>query len=453
MAKEGRNRSEEGQDRRTFLQRAVATASIGTMLGSGSTRATKRSAGGGGGAGSTSEAEADEANTGEADDDRQETASDSPKLGANLNGRPRRLRNNLELLDESNTTWVRAFFDIREKLHDGIHPKNDPDVVALRRAAREKNCKLIVGLKWGFKVNWEWDDKEPMNVPEPGSERELELRRCATRYLRNIGAPVDIVVLGNEPMWETKREDIRVENPPIVRFTRNVKDHLVRHGDHGAPRYLLGAFNRLYDDDVRKNRFSAFCRGMFQMARDDDDVDGIDLHVHYDGHEEARKMLAIARNHVPDGILTVTEFSPVHRYNRHVRTQIGEWQSGRKFADEYGYPSNMTAVDYFERAKETPRPRSEMADFYEAMPWYRGDHLELNYRLFERFDVSVGTFGFVQGTGMRHTDWRRPNWTPFHVNFLYQNALIRGRGSHPGYIDDYRRMAGESTTLPHFAHD
>lgn len=366
------------------------------------------------------------------------TVPDTATFGANMNGWPRPLNHNMDLVDASNTTWVRAFFDIRKKNHNGIHPKNDPDVVALRRAKREKDCKLIVSLLWDFKGLF--GNKSSMNVPRPGSRREVELRRCATRYLRNIGVPVDVVVLGNEPMWETKREDVRVENPPIVRFTRNVKDHLIRHGDHGNSTYLVGSLNRLDDDVVREEQYPEFFQGMFDMARYDDDVDGVDLHIHYEWHREAREMVKIARNRLPNGVLTATEFSPVYRYERGVTDKIRSSESGREFLREYDHPWDWTALDYFDFAKNHPRPRSEFHDFYDAMPWYWTKHLQMNHRLFERFDVSVATLGFLLGPGMRDTHWG-PNWKPFPINHLFQSAMIQGRGDHPHFFDEYRLWA------------
>ena len=370
------------------------------------------------------------------------TEAITPTLGANLNGRPRRLRDNLDLLESSNTGWVRAFFDVRDKLESDVDPAEDPDVVGLREAARENGCRLVVSLKWGFKVNWKWDEKESTNVPERGSEHERELFACATEYLRAIGEPVDVVVLGNEPMWETKVEDVLGENPPIARFTQRLKDYLLANGDHGTPKYLLGAFNRLDDELLWKFGFSDFGRAMLNMVWEDDDIDGIDLHVHYDEFGAAERMIEVARKLVPDGTITVTEFSPVFRYENHVRTPVGEWEAGRAFATEYGYSPEMTAVDYFELAKEDPRPQGEVADFYEAMPWYRGDHLRRIYGAFEEYGVALGTLGFMQHAGMRNVDWRRPNWSPFHINLLYQQALIRGEAAHPQYFEDYRKLAG-----------
>lgn len=369
--------------------------------------------------------------------------ADGPVLGANLNGRPHRLLDKMELIDASDTTWVRAFIDVRRKMTDGADPERDPDVLALRTVAREMDCRLIVSLKWDF--SGVWGDKPPVNVPAPGSEREEELYRCASRYLESIGVPIDVVVLGNEPMWETLDEDIKVDDPPIVRFSRDLKDHLVRYGDHGDPRYLVGSLNRIHQADVREGEFSHFYRRTLDAVREDEDIDGLDLHVHYRSFAEAEEMVAVAREAVPEGTIAVTEFSPVWRYRRHVDTPITRSEAGERFATDYGLPAETTVVEYFEYAKRNPRPAEEVAAFYDAMPWYNVDHVEDAYALFSKHDVSVGTFGFLAGVGMRNEDWRK-NWTPFHINSLFQPVLIEtGAGientANLHYLEDYRERA------------
>ena len=428
---------------------AAAGAGFGVAgLGIGGTGAGERGAGGSGDDGasrSSPTARRESATT--ADDDEADRGGDAgteeptetPVVGANLNGRPRRLLGDFELLDASGTTWVRAFLDVRKKLADGTDPANDPDVLALRRAAREHDCKLVVSLKWDFKANW--GDKKPTRVPSPNSEYERRLCRCAAEYLGHIGE-VDVVVLGNEPMWETLEPDIAVEDPPLLRFTRTVKDYLVREGDHGSPRYLVGAFNRIYDDGVRR-RFAHFYREAFALAHEDEDVDGVDLHIHYDGLDEAEEMLALARAELPKGTLTVTEFCPVFRYARHVDDPLSASEGGERFARDHGLPAETTAVEYFEYAKRNPRPPEEITEFYDAVPWYNVNHVEDMYGLFADFGVDVGTFGLLQGRGMRNEDWT-DGWSPFHINFLFQPALMRAdRGvehtANLHYIDNYRR--------------
>ena len=374
----------------------------------------------------------------------EESPGVTPVLGANLNGRPRRLDGAMELIGASGTRRVRAFLDVRRIIEAGGDPREDPDVVALRRVAREAGCSLIVSLKWDFRANW--GDKAPMNVPPQGSDAEAELFRTAARCLEHLGDAVDVVVLGNEPMWETLAEDVKVAEPPVVRFTRSAKDYLVDSAGLTNPTYLVGAFNRGHDDRLREREFPHFYEATAEFVREDPDVDGVDLHVHFDAFSEAEAMVANARELFPEEVITVTEFSPVFRYARNVERPIDTWPAGEAFARDHGLPGSTTAVEYFERAKREPRPAEELADFYEAMPWYDVDHLERMYRLFDAHDVGIGTFGFLAGFGMRNEDWTR-RWTPFHINFLFQPALLDAsdgveHAANLHYLEDYRRLAG-----------
>ena len=60
----------------------------------------------------------------------------TPRIGGTLNGRPWRLDDELDLIEESDTTWIHAFLDVRDKYERDVDPWDDPDVVALRRAGR-----------------------------------------------------------------------------------------------------------------------------------------------------------------------------------------------------------------------------------------------------------------------------------------------------------------------------
>jgi len=387
----------------------------------------------------------DGASTDSADsDERPARRSGSSVVGANLNGRPRRLLDGHELIDASDTRWVRAFLDVREKQASATPPADDPDVLALRQVARERACHLVVSLKWDFAARW--GDKPPMAVPRPDSAAERDLFRTATECLEAIGADLDVVVLGNEPMWETRAGDIRVDDPPIVGFTRNAKDHLVRHGDHGDPTYLVGAFNRNDSDRMRERVYPQFYEGMYDFVREDGDVDGVDLHLHFVGLADAEGMIAAAREALPDGVITATEFSPMWRYVRHVAEPIGTSESGARFARDHDLPPTTTAVDYFEAAKRDPRSPEEVAAFYEAMPWYNTSHVADVCALFDDYGVSVGTLGFLAGLGMRNEDWT-DDWAPFHINMLFQPVLMRAdRGIEhtalPPYVEDYRARTG-----------
>lgn len=362
-----------------------------------------------------------------------------PIIGANVNGGAPILTAE-GLVERSNTTHVRARLDVREKAHDGTAPDDDPDVKALRQAARQHDCTLVISLLWDFAGQF---GKSSVSVPARGSRRDRTMQRTAAKYLRALGDAVDTVVLGNEPLWETRDDDLSGDPAPFVQFVRRVKAHLDDPTDVlGAPAYLVGGLNRLYDEPVRRN-YAAFLEQMFALARSEE-FDGLDLHVHYGTLADAETMVRIGREEVPNGRLSVTEFSAVHRYHRHMGDALGESDAGESFAAEYGYAPSTTVFDYLRAASNTPRPEEEIAAFYRAMPWYNADQLQDLRTLFTRFNVDFGGLGFAHGYRARekHFDagWRA--W-PFHLNHLFQPGIIRApdgikSAPHPLYMDDYR---------------
>lgn len=363
-------------------------------------------------------------------------------VGGTLNGRPRLLGDTFDLLEHSTATWLHSFLDVRGKHDDGIDPRSDPDVEALRRLARRTDTRLVITLQWDFKGTFGEKDKE--RVPPPGSTRETTLFDHATALLDAVGSPPEIIVLGNEPMWETPEKDLHGTDVAIVPFTRNLKDHLLSHYPTGESRILVGAINRLRDGYL-KRVFPAFRRQFFEMARTEDAVDGVDLHVHYGRFAEAEEMVATAREEVPDGIITTTEFSPAGRYKEFKDVPIDRWAAGTQFLERFDLPDGMTAREYFGKAVETPRPPGEIGRFYEAMPWYNLEFVEDMYDLLNEYDVSVGTTRFMLGPGFDNGNWPW-NWQSFPINSLYQDPLISSDlGAHPHYLEDFRRR---STDLP-----
>lgn len=362
----------------------------------------------------------------------------TPRIGGSLNGRPYRLEDDLELLEQSDTTWIHAFLDVRDKYEQDVSPWTDPDVAALRRASQEMGTKLIVSLQWDFMGLF--GDKGATNLPPAGSAHESALIEYATALLTAIDEPVDVVVLGNEPIWETLDEDFMGPNTPLLPFTRKLKAHLVQHYTAGDPQFLIGAFNRLYGSHVAR-KYHDFYSQLFDWARKDDDVAGIDLHVHYRAFQQAEKMLEVARRAFPDGTVTVTEFSPMWRYAQHKNERITSFEGAEQFAERYGIEDGTTVTEYFEAAKDERLSASEAADFMDAMPWYNVDFVEDMYDLMNRYDVTVGTFGFLVERGIRNVDWTE-EWAPFAINCLFQPGLIEtNNGAHPHYIYDYRRRS------------
>ncbi len=371
--------------------------------------------------------------TAEADDGAATTS-----IGGSLNGRARRLAGDLHLIEKSNTQWLHAFLDVRGKYEGDTPPEHDPEVKTLREVSAETDVNLIVSLNWDFVGLF--GDKEKVRVPSPGSSRERALFEYATELLTAIEHPVNTILLGNEPIWETADADIYGRNPALVPFTRRLKEHLLQNYTLGDPRLFVGSFNRLYQD-YRRTDYRHLYDQLFEMARSDDDIAGVDLHIHYETYSEARTMVQVARREVPNAAITATELSPIWRYDKKIDIPLYKFRGGREFAEKYGYPADMRPLDYFEGAKDDRRAPKEMGDFMKTMPWYNVRFVEDMYQLLSKYNVEVGTFGFLLDETVQHTEWTK-HWRPFQINYLFQRGLIDSKdGTHPYYIHDYRNRA------------
>ncbi|HKJ59106.1 MAG TPA: hypothetical protein VKA37_07755, partial [Halobacteriales archaeon] len=357
----------------------------------------------------------------------------TPNIGGSLNGRAYRLEDDFGLIERCGTDWLHAFLDVREKYERGVSPEEDPDVVALRRAGQEMGTNLFVTLQWNFIGIF--GEKQPTGVPPEGSARERDLIEYATALLSAIDQPVAVVGLGNEPVWETMDDDFLGSDTRLIPFTRTLKDHLVEHYVDDDTRIVIGAFNRFYDtvwDDYKH-----FFRRLIDVARTDEDVDGIDLHIHYYHLQQAETMLEVARREFPDGMVTVTEFSPIFRYADNQDKPIASFEGGERFAKRHEIAGDTTVTEYLEGAKDDRLSPQEIADFYATMPWYNVDFVSDMYDLLDRYDVEVGTFGFLVDDDVHNVDWT-DGWSPFPINCLFQPALIdTPHGAHPHYLPDF----------------
>jgi len=370
--------------------------------------------------------------------ERPPRSGETTHIGGSLNGRPFRIGDDLGMVEASETQWLHAFLDVRGKYERGRSPWEDRDVLALRAAKRDLGVKLVVSLQWDFIGLF--GSKGAEHVPPAGSARDRGLIDYGRQLLSAIDPSVDVVVLGNEPIWETPDADLLEGDSPVVPFTRRLKDHLVEHYEADDTTYLVGAFNRLYGQHIRE-KYAGIYGQLFEFARTEEDVAGIDLHVHYADFAEAERMLEVARDRFPHGTITVTEFSPMWRYDRHKNGSIASFEEGDRFAERYGVPGDATVAEFLEAAKHEPITSEEMADFMETMPWYNVDFVGDMHDLLSAHDVSVGTFGYLAGLGLRNEDWT-DDWAPFPINCLFQPVLIDTEyGAHPYYMDDFRDLA------------
>ncbi|MAT68696.1 MAG: hypothetical protein CMJ58_04160 [Planctomycetaceae bacterium] len=339
-------------------------------------------------------------------------------LGANYNETSRYVDE--AQLALSKTKWVRGFFDILQMQDVGNLATND-NIVGLRRA-QAAGQQVIFSFKWAF-------ENHNQNVPTPGSPQEAALFARAVETLEAVGAPINHIVLGNEPMWETRQADLQRpapgEAPAVVTFTERLLDYVQQH--YGAlqtqrPQYYVGSLNRLYDAGPQG---SAVVQEFFQLARDNPLVAGVDLHVHYDTLQEAQEMMQFARSTLGAGKdLLATEFSPVWRYQNALDEPIGADPAGAQFAQQYGYEPSLLVQDYLHDAFASQVSRQEWTDFIVSQPWFNEHHIRNMHALFRQHGVSVATLGYNQTEAMRGLDPTRSGYAPFQINWLFIEGLV-----------------------------
>lgn len=350
-------------------------------------------------------------------------------LGANYNERPRDV--DASLLTASRTPWVRGFFDMFN-LEGTSNLSSNVNVAGMRRAA-DAGQELLLSFKWAF-------DRENESVPAPGSPREAELFQLAFDSIQAIDRPISSLVLGNEPMWETRTADLEFVNGsvPYVAFTERLLDHLQSEFESQElpqPRYYLGSLNRL---DQTANRNKDVVQELLRVSRENPSIAGLDVHIHFDTEQQARSMLNYARQQLgTQKELLVTEFSPVWKYQNAFDDSIGATAAGMQFAQQYGYSPSMRVDDYLTAAYDDQVSRQEWTDFIISQPWYNEDHLDDMQSLFREFNVSIATLGFSQPLSFRGTNASSGSYVPYHINWLYIIGLIEGDDLLEAYNEPY----------------
>lgn len=347
-----------------------------------------------------------------------------------------------------------------------------------RLGSRSRAVRVILNLKLDMK--YVPDPSAPIPVapvPVPGSPEYMYWRDAVARLLTgdgghglNVGPAVDVLVLGNEPMFEVP------DNPTSAvayrAFLQALIADVVEMRDGAGLRFqiFLGAL-----DKPSKSPTSPILGVVVDEVNENPAVDGLDLHLHEDQLADVAADLEFVRDarHVSKRVI-VTEFSLVGLWNAHANQPLGDW--GR----EHGYDAGTTVAAWLDslmtRASDgDPVPSAELAGFFEEQPWYPEHWFDTFMTEFEAHDVMAATYGLsaapnvddlpfqcspsarIPLTGGRMVDGAYL-WV---LDFVYNGALL-GMADDGYYVrnplvaDDYARwLAGHGAVRavrdPHFA--
>ncbi|MEU5835313.1 hypothetical protein ABZ820_16790 [Streptomyces diacarni] len=362
-------------------------------------------------------------------------AAPSGALGANFNEDPSEV--SFARLRGVSAAWVRGFLPMPQVAGGSVAEQR---AVATLLSAHEKGYGTVLSLKFPYR-------QRPL--PVAGSKAmETELARVDAAARAVLGK-VDILVIGNEPFLETRREDRA--GPAINAFYEHVAEHVVAYREKHFPqgcrtRLYMGALNHLDDPAER----TAATRRWLDFVHGTSRIEGVDIHPHVTSLDGAQQYLDYV---VPrlrsDQKFLATEFSLVLNWGAHMRDKIPP-----RFARRYGIAPDTRVWQLLKRAVRDPFPQEQWDAFLSASPWFHRNRHYLRDQV-ERFratgKLAVATYGVAQADAMVRDIG--PDKQPWLLNSLYATRTVRQSedgtsGRTRAWCADFRALQRGRDRLP-----
>lgn len=287
-------------------------------------------------------------------------------------------------LAAANARWLRLFVTMPEV--DGQGARHG-GILALREANR-RGLRPILTLKFPYHAE---------DFPRPGSARfQREIQRLDTVLPAVLGV-VDILVIGNEPFIESRRQD---QDEGLNSFYEALAAHVIlRRAEAGetalTTKLYMGALNRLDDPEWR----TGSARRWVDFAAATPQIEGVDIHPHVDALAKSKAFLDFVLPRLrPDQTFLATEFSLVHLWKRHLRDRIPE-----DYAARFGRPRETMVWQEIDQAIRAPFDEGRWNAFLDSARWFgdQKDYLERQMAMFRGTGrLAVATYGFRQGRSM-----------------------------------------------------
>lgn len=376
------------------------------------------------------------------------------QLGANFNENIYQIENVTPLLNDAKIEWVRSFVSIPleflKKSNQTITGvKDDAALQAYTETldfikVKEQSggdIKLVMSLKLPF-GNFT-HSIPPLDSPITG----YFIEACRKfLLLHDLGKNIDILVLGNEPMWENKyanedNDDLYVE---FIRLLASKVDEWKTEYDWDF-KVFGGALNRI-SLNVNSNRL---IKKLVAEVNENELIDGLDLHIHALDFSEVGNSLRIVREDL--GMkkeIIVTEFSMVWLYGEHLNDNLGNWGANN------GYTSGTKMYQWLNNAVDmaeagTPISADEYESYFGSRAWFPKNWFRNFYAEFLKYDVLCVMTRF--SSELKTTDVSDGRYDTsskmWDLNAIYSSKLL-GTNPQTGLMNrnpmvwpDYREIA------------
>lgn len=331
-------------------------------------------------------------------------------------------------LQKADAQWVRLFLPMPQVDRAGAARHGAVETIL---DASNRGYKTILTLKYPY---------NRVAFPKVGSaEFEKQLART-DEVLPLVMGKVDMLVIGNEPFIESRKEDWNANfNEFYERLAKRVIAYRAQHCGTGCKtRLYMGALNHMERPAWRTpatERWLAFVKATPEL-------DGVNIHPHIRAIEESKPFLDYILPRLRlDQKFIVTEFSLVWWWQANM-----EKPAPASFVAQYGFPAGTRNWQVIQAALKNPFPKAEWDAFLSGSPWFenRKHYLRNQMKLFrDTGRLAVATYGFKQGSSMS------AQWGPKKVPWLL-NSVVAGRSVQPNpdgsaafnyaWIDDFKAL-------------
>jgi len=331
-------------------------------------------------------------------------------------------------LQKADAQWVRLFLPMPQVDRVGAAQHGAVKTIL---AAGDRGYKTILTLKYPY---------NRVEFPKLGSaEFEKQLART-DEVLPLVMGKVDILVIGNEPFIESRKQDWDENfNAFYEQLAKRVIAYRAAHCGTGCKtRLYMGALNHIESPAWRTpatERWLAFVKATPEL-------DGVNIHPHIRAIEESKPFLDYVLPRLrPEQKFIVTEFSLVWWWQANM-----EKPAPASFVARYGFPAGTQNWQVIQAALRNPFPKTEWDAFLSASPWFenRKHYLRNQMKLFnDTGRLAVATYGFKQGSSMS------AEWGPKKAPWLL-NSVVAGRSVQPNpdgsaafnyaWIDDFKAL-------------
>ncbi len=347
------------------------------------------------------------------------------KIGVNFNENIENI--NETILAEAEVKWVRAFVNIprhflnvdKDKKITGINQKSldNYDYTPLTNL---KDKKIILSLKLDFK-------HKIIGVPDENSPEEALLLEAINLFLKGqeLGSKVDILVVGNEPMWETLNRDAKKLAAITNKIISMVND--LKINQKWKYEIFAGALNRV--SELQKNEIA---KEIVKITQENPLVDGIDLHIHTNDLKKANEDPAYIREEAKiSKKIICTEFSIVRLFETYSNDPLGDWGTKNNF------PSEMKLYEWLNLLQQkaidgTPVKSEVVLNYFENQNWYPKQWFTAFITAFKKHNVSIATYGLTNKLKNK-PKLLKPNSPLWILNFIYNGGLLGNEDSDIGF--------------------